>query len=204
MLSNDSCPNTSGGLQGFTPGFTETLMYHWRYTLIFIPDFVPQECCKVKERHLCPWIKRNNLQNTFAMGQNDCLLFGIKFVFQGFSHRVTIPDILKLQVPHFFRPRAHPWPPKKEAFPHCKIVTYDAKILGGHGCADKSDKNQIVTLLHCTMNLQNVTILNRFTFWGANSTRCATVLASTLRFWTQHRVDIVGSCRNEEWMHRCA
>ena len=64
------------------------------------------------------------------MGQNDCLLFGIKFVFQGFSHRVTIPDILKLQVLHFFRPRAHPWPPKKEAFPHCKIVTYDAKILG--------------------------------------------------------------------------
>ena len=47
-------PNTSGGLQGFTPGFTETLMYHLRYTLIFIPDFVPEEYFKVKERHLCP------------------------------------------------------------------------------------------------------------------------------------------------------
>ena len=105
------------------------------------------------------------------MGRNDCHLFGIEFVFQGLSYRVTIPDILKLQVLHFFRPRAHPWPPKKEAFPQCKIVTYDAKILGGHGCALKSDKNQIVTLLHCTMNLQNVTILNRFSFWGANSTR---------------------------------
>ena len=101
------------------------------------------------------------------MGQNNCLLFGIEFVFQGFSHRVTIPDILKLQVPHFFRPRAHPWPPKKEGFPQCKIVTYDAKILGGQGCAHQSDKNQNVTLLHCTMNLQNVTILNRFSFWGA-------------------------------------
>ena len=93
-------------------------------------------------------------------------------MFQGFSHRVTIPDILKLQVPHFFRPRAHPWPPKKEGFPQCKIVTYDAKILGGQGCAHQSDKNQNVTLLHCTMNLQNVTIFNRFLFWGANSTRC--------------------------------
>jgi hypothetical protein len=73
--------------------------------------------------------------------------------FQGLSYRVTIPDILKLQVLHFFRPRAHPWPPKKEAFPQCKIVTYEAKILGGHGCAHESDKNQIVTLLQCTMKL---------------------------------------------------
>ena len=63
--------------------------------------------------------------------------------------------------------RAHPWPPKKEAFPQCKIVTYDAKFLGGQGCAHQSVKNQTVTLLHCTMNLQNVTILNRFSFWGA-------------------------------------
>ena len=97
MLSNDACPNTSGGLQGFTPGFTETLMYHLRYTRIFIPDFDPEEYCMVKERHLCPWIKRNNLQNTFIMGQNDCLLFGIEFVFQGLSHRVTIPDIWKFE-----------------------------------------------------------------------------------------------------------
>ena len=79
------------------------------------------------------------------MGQNDCHLFGIKFVFQGFSHRVTIPDILKLQVPHFFRPRAHPWPPKKEAFPQCKIVTYDAKILGGQGAHTIPTK---IKLLH--------------------------------------------------------
>ncbi len=143
----------SGGWQGFTPGFTETLMYHLRYTLIFIPDFVPQVYCKVKECNLCPWIKRNNLENTFFMWRNDCHLFGIEFVFQGLSYWVTIPDILKLQVLHFFRPRAHPWPPKKEAFPQCKIVTYDAKNLGGHGCAHKSDKNQTVTLLHCTMNL---------------------------------------------------
>ena len=104
----------------------------------------------VKECHLSPWIKRNNFHNTFFMGRNDCHLFGIKFVFQGLSYRVTIPDILKLQVLHFFRPRAHPWPPKKEAFPQCKIVTYDANFLGGHGCAHK---NQIVTLLHCIMNL---------------------------------------------------
>ena len=165
-------PNTSAWSQGFTPGFTETLMYHLRYTLIFIPDFVPEVCCKAKECHLCPSMKRNNLHKTCFMGQNYCHLFGIEFVFQGLSYRGTIPDILKLQVLHFFRPRAHPWPPKKEAFPQCKIVTYDAKILGGHGCALKSDKNQIVTLLHCTMNLQNVTILNRFSFWGANSTRC--------------------------------
>jgi hypothetical protein len=31
------------------------------------------------------------------MGQNDCLLFGIEFVFQGLSHRVTIPDIWKFE-----------------------------------------------------------------------------------------------------------
>ena len=133
MLSNDSCPNTSGGLQGFTPGFTEALMYHLRYTLIFIPDFVPEVCCKAKECHLCPSMKRNNLHKTCFMGQNYCHLFGIEFVFQGLSYRGTIPDILKLQVLHFFRPRAHPWPPKKEAFPQCKIVTYQiwCKIFGG-------------------------------------------------------------------------
>ncbi len=97
MLSNDAWPNTSGGLQGFTPGFTETLMYHLRYTLIFIPDFVTEEYCMVKERHLCPWMKRNKLENTYIMGQNDCLLFGIEFVFQGLSHRGTIPDIWKFE-----------------------------------------------------------------------------------------------------------
>ena len=31
------------------------------------------------------------------MGQHDCLLFGIEFVFQGLSHRVTIPDIWKFE-----------------------------------------------------------------------------------------------------------
>ncbi len=71
----------SGGWQGFTPGFTETLMYHLRYTLIFIPDFVPQVCCNVKECNLCPWIKRNNLHYTFFMWRNGCHLFGIEFVF---------------------------------------------------------------------------------------------------------------------------
>ena len=81
-------PNTSGGSQGLTPGFTETLMYHLRYTLIFIPDLVTEVCCKVKECHLCPWLKRNNPHNTFFMGRNDCHLFGIEFVFQGLSYRV--------------------------------------------------------------------------------------------------------------------
>ena len=40
--------------RGFTRVYTEALMYHLRYTLIFILDFVPEEYCKVKERHLCP------------------------------------------------------------------------------------------------------------------------------------------------------
>ena len=167
MLSNDSCPNTSGGLQGFTPGFTETLMYRWRYTLIFIPDFVPQECCKVKERHLCPWIKRNNLQNTFAMGQNDCLLFGIKFVFQGFSHRVTIPDILKLQVPHFFRPRTPmaAWPQKRPSH-NVKLLHMMQKFWGAMGARTNPTKIKLLHFFIVPWTCQMLQFWTDFRFGG--------------------------------------
>ena len=102
------------GLQGFT----KTLMYRYRHIPIFTRESHPIVFCQVKEQHFPSRLKCNNLPDNVVLYSFRCHLFPISFP----PYRIVLyckcTRHFRINKCKFAFRKKHPWPPKKNAFPH--------------------------------------------------------------------------------------